>query len=66
MPFGEELSRSGLDSKQKVYVSAIESNLNDIVASLFHEFSKIGFKLTPTEIQITDLVKERGRNNFTK
>jgi len=28
-----------------------------IVASLMREFSKIGFKLTPAEIQITNLLK---------
>ena len=58
LPFLEKLSNSRLNSKQKAYVSVIESNLNDIVASLVREFSKIGFKLTPTEIQVTNLVNQ--------
>ncbi|MDL1989123.1 MAG: PAS domain-containing protein [Deltaproteobacteria bacterium] len=60
VPFLERLNRSKLDSKQKTYVNIIESNLNEIVAPLVHEFSKINLKLTPAEIQVTNLVKERG------
>ena len=58
MPFLEKLKKSRLDSKQKAYVNLIESNLNDIVAPFFREFSKINIKLTPTEIQVTNLVKQ--------
>jgi ATP/maltotriose-dependent transcriptional regulator MalT len=58
MPFLERLKKSRLDSKQKAYVNIIESNLNDIVAPLVREFSKINLKLSPTEIQVTNLVKQ--------
>ncbi|MBW2738584.1 MAG: hypothetical protein JRE64_06970, partial [Deltaproteobacteria bacterium] len=58
MPFLERLKKSRLDSKQKAYVNLIESNLNEIVAPLVREFSKINLKLTPTEIQVTNLVKQ--------
>ena len=58
MPFLERLKKSRLDSKQKAYVNIIESNLNEIVAPLVREFSKINLKLTPTEIQVTNLVKQ--------
>ncbi|MCD6271692.1 MAG: helix-turn-helix transcriptional regulator, partial [Deltaproteobacteria bacterium] len=54
---GEKLKNSRLDSKQKAYVNIIESNLNEIVAPLLREFSKTNLKLTPTEIQVTNLVK---------
>ena len=57
-PFLERLKKSRLDSKQKTYVNIIESNLNEIVAPLVREFSKINLKLTPTEIQVTNLVKQ--------
>ena len=57
MPFLERLKKSRLDSKQKAYVNLIESNLNDIVAPFLREFSKINIKLTPTEIQVIDLVR---------
>lgn len=41
VPFLERLNKSRLDSKQKAYVNIIESNLNEIVAPLVREFSKI-------------------------
>ena len=58
VPFLEKLNKSGLDSKQKAHINIIESNLNEIVAPLVREFSKINLKLTPTEIQVTNLVKQ--------
>jgi PAS domain S-box-containing protein len=57
VPFLERLNKSGLNSKQKAYVNIIESNLNEIVAPLVREFSKINLKLTSTEIQVIDLVR---------
>lgn len=58
LPFLEKLNTSRLDNKQKAYVNIIELNLNEIVAPLVREFSKIGLKLTPAEIQVTNLVKQ--------
>jgi hypothetical protein len=58
VPFLERLNKTILDSKQKAYVSVIESNLNEIVAPLVREFSKINLKLTPAEIQVIDLVRQ--------
>ena len=56
-PFLERLNKSRLDSKQKAYVNIIESNLNEIVAPLVREFSKINLKLTPAEIQVIDFIR---------
>lgn len=58
VPFLERLKKSSLDSKQKACVNIIESNLNEIVAPLVSKFSKIKLKLSPTEIQVTNLVKQ--------
>jgi len=58
MPFLEKLNKSELNSKQKAHINIIESNLNEIVAPLVREFSKINMKLTPAEIQVTNLVKQ--------
>jgi len=58
MPFLERLKKCRLDSKQNAYVNIIESNLNEIVAPLVRKFSKINLKLTPTEIQVTNLVRQ--------
>ena len=57
-PFLEKLNKSRLDSKQKAYVSIIQSNLNEIVEPLVREFFKINLKFTPAEIQVTNLVKQ--------
>jgi len=57
-PFLEKLNKSRLNSKQKTYVNLIESNLNEIIAPLVREFSKINLKLTPAEIQVTNLVRQ--------
>ncbi len=61
MPYLEKLNTSRLDNKQKAYVNIIELNLNEIVAPLLREFSKIGLKLTPAEIQVTNLIRQ-GKN----
>jgi len=58
VPFLERLKKSRLDSKQNVYINIIESNLNEIVAPLVREFPKINLKLTPAEIQVTNLVRQ--------
>jgi len=58
VPFLERLNKSRLDSKQKAYVNIIKSNLNEIVAPLVREFSKINLKLTPAKIQVTNLVRQ--------
>ena len=58
LPYLEKLNTSRLDSRQKAYVNIIELNLNEIVAPLVREFSKIGLKLTPAEIQVTNFVKQ--------
>jgi hypothetical protein len=58
LPYLEKLNTSRLDSKQRAYVSIIESNLNEIIAPLLSRFSKINLKLTPTEIQVTNLVRQ--------
>ncbi|PXF58260.1 MAG: hypothetical protein C4B58_07215 [Deltaproteobacteria bacterium] len=58
LPLLEKLKKSRLDSRQNVYVSVIESNLNEIIAPLVRGLSRISWKLTPTEIQVTNLVKQ--------
>ncbi len=57
-PFLEKLKKSGLNSTQKNYVEIIDSNLNDIVASFVHTVSSQFLKLTPSEIQVANLVKQ--------
>jgi PAS domain S-box-containing protein len=58
LPYIERLRRSGLDDKQTTYVGILESNLNDIVSPLSRRLSSKYLRLTPTEIQIANLVKK--------
>ncbi|WP_172683996.1 GAF domain-containing protein [Desulfosarcina cetonica] len=62
-PFLEKLSRSPLDEKQAVYVEIIQTNLANIVAPFMRQIPLKYFDLTPTEIQIADLVR---KNKTTK
>ena len=58
VPYIERLKSDELDAKRRAYVSIIESNLNDIVSSFTRKLSSKYLGLTPTEIQIANLVKQ--------
>jgi PAS domain S-box-containing protein len=58
VPYLQRLKGAELDGKRRAYVSIIESNLNDIVSSFTHKLSSKYLGLTPTEIQIANLVKQ--------
>jgi PAS domain S-box-containing protein len=58
VPYLQRLKGDELDGKRRAYVSIIESNLNDIVSSFTHKLSSKYLGLTPTEIQIANLVKQ--------
>jgi DNA-binding NarL/FixJ family response regulator len=57
LPFLEKLKRSKLDHRQQTCVDIIASNLNDIVAPFAKTLSTRYLNLTPSEIQIANLVK---------
>jgi DNA-binding CsgD family transcriptional regulator len=63
MPFLEKLSQSQLDEKQSVYVEIIQTNITNIVSPFLRQIPMKFFDLTPTEIQIADLVR---KNKTTK
>jgi PAS domain S-box-containing protein len=58
LPYIERLKSGELDDKRRAYVSILESNLNDIVSPFARRLSSKYLGLTPTEIQIANLVKE--------
>jgi PAS domain S-box-containing protein len=57
-PFVEKLNNSELDGRQKAYLGVLESNLNDIVSPFSRSLSFKYLSLTPTEIQVANLIKQ--------
>ena len=58
MPFVEKLGQSQLDEKQAVYLEIIQDNITAIVSPFLRQMPTQFFDLTPTEIQIADLVRK--------
>ena len=57
---GKLKNRRRLDSKEKAYIDIIESNLNEIISPFVRSISAKFFKLSPTEIQVINLIR-RGK-----
>ncbi len=58
LPYLGKLKNTRLDTRQQSFLSILESNLEDIVSPFLHRLSTKHLKLTPTEIQISNLVKQ--------
>jgi PAS domain S-box-containing protein len=58
LPYLEKLRSSELSEKQKTYVHLLESSLNDIISPFLQKLSSQYLNLTPTEIQVANLVRE--------
>jgi PAS domain S-box-containing protein len=61
-PYLGKLMDSGLTENQKIYGSIIKSNLNDIISPFLHRLSSRYLNLTPSEIQVANLIKQ-GRSS---
>jgi len=57
MPFLEKLEKTRLDNRQRTYLEILNSNLDDIVSPFAKTLSTRYLNLTPSEIQIANLVK---------
>ena len=57
-PFLEKLGRTRLDDRQRTFLDILESNLDDIVSPFARKLSTRYLNLTPSEIQIANLVKQ--------
>jgi len=57
-PFLEKLGRTRLDNRQRTFLEILESNLDDIVSPFARKLSTRYLNLTPSEIQIANLVKQ--------
>jgi PAS domain S-box-containing protein len=57
-PYLEKLKKGRLTDTQKNLLDILESNLNDIVSPFARSFSNSFMKLTPTEIQVANLIRQ--------
>ena len=57
-PFLDKLKNSGLNTTQQTYQQIIEANINDIVSPFVRTVSTKFLNLTPSEIQIANMVKQ--------
>ncbi len=58
IPYLEKLNESMMDARQKSYIDILSSNLNDIVSPFSRSLSAKYLNLTPSEIQIANLLKQ--------
>ena len=58
LPYIEKLKMSKLESRQKMYLDIVESNLKEIISPFMRNLSSKYQALTPMEIQVAGLVKE--------
>jgi len=57
VPYFEKIKKTKLDDHQEAFLSIIESNLNEIVSPFTRKMSLKYLNLTPTEIQIANLIR---------
>ncbi len=57
-PYLDKLKKTGLNSLQSSYVNVIMTNLKDVISSFPSHLSSQYVELTPSEIQIANLVKQ--------
>jgi PAS domain S-box-containing protein len=58
LPYLEKMRKGGLNERQETYANILGSLLNDIISPFTHELSSQHVNLTPTEIQVANLVRE--------
>jgi DNA-binding CsgD family transcriptional regulator len=57
-PYLEKLKNTNLDERQKAFLSIVEANLKDIASPFLKSLTGPHLRLTPTEIQVAELVKQ--------
>jgi len=61
-PYFKKINKTKMDDQQKVLLSIIESNLEEIISPFANKLSSKYINLTPAEIQVADFVKHGKRN----
>jgi DNA-binding CsgD family transcriptional regulator len=57
-PYLAKLNNGKLPDREKAFVSIIESNLKDIISPFARSLTRKYLGLTPTEIQVANLIKQ--------
>jgi len=57
LPYFEKIKKTKLDDQQEAFLSIIESNMNEIISPFTRKMSLKYLNLTPTEIQIANLIR---------
>jgi len=58
LPYIEKLKSCALDDRSSTYLEILESNLNNIISPFLRKLSSQYLNLTPTEIQVANLIRE--------
>jgi DNA-binding CsgD family transcriptional regulator len=58
LPYLDKMKKSGLNERQETFRDIVESLLNEITSPFVRKLSSQELNLTPTEIQVANLVKE--------
>ena len=58
LPYLEKIKMGTLDDKQRTYLEILDSNLHDIISPFLKKLSSQYLNLTPTEIQVANLIRE--------
>jgi len=61
-PYLEKIKNERLNRSQKTYIDIIKSNLDEIISSFTVRLSSGHIDLTPTEIQVANLIKQGKRS----
>jgi len=61
IPYLERLKKTGLDHRQTTFADILESNIDDIISPFLRRMSSRYLGLTPTEIQVANLVRQGKR-----
>ena len=56
-PYVEKMKKTKLDDQQSALLNIVESNINEIISPFTRKMSLKYLKLTPTEIQIANLIR---------
>ncbi len=58
LPYLEKMKKTNLDSSQQAYLENLEENLNEVTSPFMQGISTRYMRLTPTEIQVANMVKQ--------